>query len=191
VAINAKAIRAWAQGRPAEAMSSSEATKGHDPDLEGEEMGDEEELEAGERNAIWAGEAGVEELAPEDAEELIAWLHESEPDIAQAIDALAAAVGGDPELSEHARSQLEAAEQNMVPEYPEFGPEQREALVAALEEEMTAAGMPPPDSPEAALAIANAISAARAGESDEEFEEEEGEELEEDAGLAMPPEVGA
>jgi hypothetical protein len=156
------AIRKWVKGARADAVEEG--------DLEQNNPGDPQEAqEVEELNPLWSGEdpRPEEQLAmmdEEEAEEFHAWLGENEPDIYQAVSALSAAVdAGDVAAIEQAKQQLMAAEQYLVPEYPEFDQAQREAVAAQLAAHQG----------EGPTGVAIAIVAARKPAEEEEVEEGE------------------
>lgn len=164
--LDANTIRKWAAGATTKSRDSDEdedAPEGLDP-----EKADADPDADAEQNRLWAGElAPDEEVDPEAAEELVAWLRENEPEIADAALELAGALASeepDPRMIQHARQELQGAQQYLAPEYPELTPEQRGALESKITDELKVLGFPMPESPEFNVAVALGIARARAGD---------------------------
>lgn len=163
MAVSGEDLKKWAQGR----LSNSATDEELDGDDEAPEDGPEEEGEdtpEGDRNALWAGEyeGDLAELSVEEAEELLGWLQEHEPEIADAVLGLAAAAADeDEQMLEHATSELGGAIQNLNPEYPELTDQQRDAAARYIADEIATFGHPAKDSPEWKQAVAIGLSKAR------------------------------
>lgn len=114
------ALQSWAKGIPSTARGPS----GEPPPAEGEAGGD---VGA----TLW--QAGAAELSPEDAAAVASWLRENEIDLFAAFVAYAEALAsGDEAAAGAAAEAAEAADQYLVPEYPELDAAQRDAALAQL-----------------------------------------------------------
>jgi hypothetical protein len=166
VAITAQDLKKWIDGASLDAEEEESVSA---PDLEDDEGEDkdlveaEEDAELGDRNKLWAGE----EEAPEaitlaDSEELLEWLADNEPEIADAIFDLASAIAdGDAALLEHAQAELAKATQYLNPEYPPMSEEQKASAGEKIAEHMKAKGHPKKGSKGWKQAVAIGLSQAR------------------------------
>lgn len=170
MALSGDAIRSWAKGSPADAAhpaalqkpGAAGAPKKH-PLLDDGTDEAPQEGEA-EKNPIWAGEKGPEEITPQDADELIDWLEQNEPEIHDAVMELAKAVAeGDDNMVQHATDELQQATQYLNPEYPPLDETERHEASGNIAKHITEAGHPPYGSPEHKQAVAIGLSEARAG----------------------------
>jgi hypothetical protein len=177
MAIDASTIRKWATG--ATTKSRNVDAKGDDDEMPPDEGAEGEDEEGGDapRNALWAGEMEADaEIDEESAAELVGWMEENEPEIADALLELAenlTAEEPDPRMLGHAREELKTVNQYLSPEYPELTPEQRSAIDKNLSIEMKAAGMPERGEPAWDMAVAKAIVSARSEKKADEEEEED------------------
>jgi hypothetical protein len=154
----------WAQGAPEMA-----------DDLESMEGGE------GGSDPVWSGEVDADALTPEQAATSWAWLQEAEPEIADAMeDLFQAHLNEDETMIEHGSSELEKAEQFLIPEYPELSSEQRILLGDALAEQAAEVGIDA-DEEASTLAKVKAIAITRYASEDEESEESEEDESLEDS----------
>lgn len=179
-----KALQNWAKGMSKDAESSDDVeAEAYDEGEEGEETGEVEPLEDGDRNLFWAGEAeasAIEEATDEDLASLADWMADHEPDVWAAALALADAVAeSDLAEADVAEEQFLAAEQYLVPEYPALNVAQRTEIADAIRE--YAADLDPP------FAAATAVMECRAelggdddGEPAEDEAKEETDEVEEE-----------
>lgn len=159
-------LKAWANGVKSGAMTPDE-DPGNPEDME--MMGEEEDLSS-EKNAIWAGEGpdteSGEELMEEQAEELIEWLTENEPEIAEAVTTVAiAAAEEDVALMEEGKAKLEAATQYLNPEYPPMDEGQKAKASEKIAKHMAEKGHPAAGTPPHKQAVAIGLNEARRGPS--------------------------
>lgn len=120
--LNPGTLKKWAAGAPQDAVKA-EALE--EVPAEGED----------ETNPFWTGEADADSVDENSAAEFLEWMEANEPDIHEALMALgSAASAGDEEGIALAQEALAAAEQYLVPEYPEFDLEQRDAVGQAIVE---------------------------------------------------------
>ncbi len=151
-------LQSWAAGRKTNAVPTDEEGNPGNPE---DELGLEDEEGMAPENPIWAGEKGGDEVTPEEAEELLGWLEENEPEIHDAVTELAKAVTtGDARMEEHAKEELASAAQNLNPEYEEMKPAERSVMPVAIESRMEEAGTEH-ESPEGKLALAQGIADVR------------------------------
>lgn len=167
MALTSQDLKKWLAGAPSDAEPEDTSPMGLDPEDEGDDedlVEAEEEAEVGERNALWAGDGeppAAVTLA--DAEELLQWLADNEPEIADALFDLASAIAdGDVKLLEHAKAELEAATQYLNPEYPPMSSEQKASAGEKIAEHMRAKGHPKKGSKGWKQAVAIGLSQARA-----------------------------
>lgn len=154
-------VLAWAKGAKADAMTPEEL--GEEEELVELE---EEDLEEGERNAVWAGEEELSgEASPDEVDAFIEWLEENEPEIHDAVMDFARAVSDqDVRMIEHAKQEFKAATQFLNPEYPPLPPEKREEAGESISKHMREKGHPKEGTPEWKQAVAIGLSEARRGE---------------------------
>lgn len=160
MALTSDVLKNWATGNKAPV----EGAETGDEEIEGEEESEEGEAE---RNSIWAGEHMDEDVSPEDADELFGWLEENEPEIYDAILALAQAVSepdADPTMVEHAQAELEHATQFLNPEYDPLTDEQKKEAGPLIAKHVADKGHPEAGSPEWKQAVAIGLAQARRGE---------------------------
>lgn len=177
MALDNQLLRRWAAGGKQTDISGDEL---EDDSMSVESEEGEEEFGEAEQNLLWKGELPPEEVDEETAAEFGAWLQEHEPEFHDVLMELAGAyVAGDDRMIDHGNKELMMVEQYLVPEYPEFTPEEREALARAIESQVSVMGELGDAGEDALLlAVANAVAEVRAGGDEEEPEEmEETEEI--------------
>lgn len=187
----------WAKGRPTDSMREGAKPpkqiedklidkvaemRPMDDDLDmdiGMGMEDDPELDMGfdpmlPEDPCWAGECDMAEVGPEEAQALVTYLEENEPEIHKAVVSLASTCcDGDAEGVDAGKEAIMEAEQ-YDPVYDEFDEGQRQKLGDSIVEYISAADYPEMGSPEMVQAIAHAVVEARGGESlGEEMEDEE------------------
>ncbi len=161
-------MRKWAMGAQHNAVTEDEANKGpgnphdsHNSNDVDDEMKDEGE-NPGPENDVWAGRVEGDQVTPEQAEELMGWLEQNEPEVLDAVTELAkAAVEGDEAMMDHAKSELKTVAQNLSPEYPELGPAEKSVMPVAIESRLEQAGNPEPETPEHKEALAKGVAETR------------------------------
>lgn len=164
MAVTGETLRRWAAGAPSDAEEAEDDLDGAAEDEFGEEGEEGEEEMEGERNRLWAGELGEDEteISDEEAEELLAWLEDNEPEIFDSIVQVAdATMAGDEEGVAMATESLQAAEQNLNPEYPPMSESEKNEASSNIAKHMADKGHPEKDSPEWKQAVAIGIAEAR------------------------------
>src|SRR5262245_61975808 len=129
MATPASTLKRWAKGitKDAEAPDEGESQLMAGDDLDSDDMSEVDP------NPFREGTADSPPT-PEEAIELYEWLEHNEPDLLDAISAVADAVESlDEEELDAAAQVLMEADQFLVPEYPDMDEDQRSELVAELQ----------------------------------------------------------